>query len=265
MNARHDLPAEKHLIGRTVLLTRAPPDNEDLRRALESLGAAVLALPTIAIAAPTDWAPVDRALVNLATYDWVVFASRHAVRAVCERLDALHISPALLPALAAVGSSTALELRRLGLSVDCVPSVATGAALVEALAAAGVRGKRILAPRGDQSGRELRDGLGRAGAVVEEVVVYRNVRPDVMDSEIVSRLEEGQVDVVVLGSLSALKNLIEILPSGKRALAGVRLACVGPTTAASARARGFSNVWVSEEPSLQGLVDTVVASCGAET
>ena len=54
-------------------------------RALEALGATVLALPTVSFAPPESPAELDAALERIADFDWILFTSQNAVRFFCRR------------------------------------------------------------------------------------------------------------------------------------------------------------------------------------
>ena len=54
-----------------------------------ALGAQVIELPTIEIHPPADPAPLDRAIAELPSYDWLIFTSANGVRFFMERLAAL--------------------------------------------------------------------------------------------------------------------------------------------------------------------------------
>jgi uroporphyrinogen III methyltransferase/synthase len=68
------------LHGKRVLLTRPRGQAGTLVDALEELGAVPLVLPTVDIGPPADWAPVDAALEQLGSYQWLVFTSVNGVR-----------------------------------------------------------------------------------------------------------------------------------------------------------------------------------------
>src|SRR5205807_6359251 len=74
------------LFGKRVLVTRPRHQAGDLVRRLEQLGAVVFVLPAVEVRAPADWGPVDRALAQLALYQWVVFTSVNGVHAFLGRL-----------------------------------------------------------------------------------------------------------------------------------------------------------------------------------
>src|SRR5262249_61946137 len=87
---RSDLQWFEHrpLLGKRVLVTRPKLQAGELVRALERLGAVPFVLPTVEIRQPASWEPVDRALANLASFQWVGFTSANGVTAFMERLQA---------------------------------------------------------------------------------------------------------------------------------------------------------------------------------
>src|SRR5262249_42359094 len=67
------------LLGKRVLVTRPRHQTGDLVRRLELLGAVPLVLPAVEVGPPADWGPVDRALGELASFQWLVFTSSNGV------------------------------------------------------------------------------------------------------------------------------------------------------------------------------------------
>src|SRR5439155_25718407 len=57
--------------GRGIVVTRAREQAGELTRALEALGAEVLAVPTIRIVPLADLSPLRPALTDPAAYDWI--------------------------------------------------------------------------------------------------------------------------------------------------------------------------------------------------
>src|ERR1019366_6253750 len=76
------------LFGKRIVVTRAPEQAGALASRLGALGAGVVELPTIEIRPPADGAPLDRAIAQLDTYDWLIFTSANGVRFFLDRLDA---------------------------------------------------------------------------------------------------------------------------------------------------------------------------------
>jgi uroporphyrinogen-III synthase len=86
--ASHNQPRSGHpsLRGRTVLVTRARTQSEDITTQLEALGAAVIHLPTIEFIPPTSWAQLDASIENIREYDWIVFTSANGANFFFNRL-----------------------------------------------------------------------------------------------------------------------------------------------------------------------------------
>lgn len=252
-----DPTPERPMGGLTVLVTRARGDNSATRSRLEAMGANVIEMPTIAVLPAEDAVPLDDALRNLGTYDWIVFASRNAVRAVYDRLEMLGLTPATHARIASIGPSTGAELMRRGASVACSPPAATAASLVRSLAGMGLAGARVLLPSGDLARPELSDGLRAAGAIVDCVPAYRTVQPLEERRESLEAFRRGAIDIVALASPSAAVNLVAMLGADARYLQYLQLACIGPTTAAAVRELGFEPAAIAERHTIDGLIDAI--------
>jgi len=69
-----------------VLITRSPHQASALADQLRALGADPILIPTIELADPTTFAPLDAALAHLDHYHWLLFTSANAVEAFHRRL-----------------------------------------------------------------------------------------------------------------------------------------------------------------------------------
>src|SRR4030042_6586998 len=79
-----DLP----LFGRRVLVTRAEHQTKELSRLLLERGAMPVEMPVIRISPPVTWKELDKAILNLKNYDWIIFTSVNAVEMFWKRLQA---------------------------------------------------------------------------------------------------------------------------------------------------------------------------------
>jgi len=84
-------PATNPLKGVRVLIGRARHQAGALSAQLRQLGAQVLEIPFIEIRPPRSFRPIDTALKNLATYDWLILTSVNGVEAMWKRLDKLRL------------------------------------------------------------------------------------------------------------------------------------------------------------------------------
>src|SRR5947207_11710899 len=124
------------LRGKRVLVTRARAQAHELVTRLQELGAIPIVFSVIHIVPPTDnYAALDAALRQLATFDWVVFTSVNGVVHVWERLAVLGLPAGAFERvrLAAVGPATVAALTARGLHAAVVPERYVAEALLEAL------------------------------------------------------------------------------------------------------------------------------------
>jgi len=251
------------LDGRRVAVTRGRGGEDGLTTRLKDLGAEVMDVPAIAVAAPESWDELDRALAELEQFDWIAFASATAVDATLSRIVSLgHPPPPVGTRLAAVGKATAQRLQERLRAPDLVPEHATGAALAEAMAPS-MRGRRVLVPRAAEGRTELLDGLAAAGADVTAVPCYRTVpAPASIVAPLGDALVDGQIDAVTFASPSAVKSIVAGLGARAEMLDRVVLAAIGPTTAAALSELGLRVSVVPSTSTAVDLADALAARLG---
>ncbi|MFN8544011.1 MAG: uroporphyrinogen-III C-methyltransferase [Candidatus Binatia bacterium] len=233
---------ERPLFGRRIVITRPRAQAGSLAQRLEDQGAETILFPTIAIAPPADAAALDRAVASAGGYDWIVFTSVNGVRAFLDRLAALGRDVRELAGvrLAAIGPETAAELERHLLRPAVVPATYVAEGLLAALAGEDLRDRRVLLPRAAGARAILPETLAARGARVDEVIAYRAVVPPEIDAGAMqAALAAGTIDAVTFTSSSTVRNFVQLV--GADLLCGERpvVACIGPVTAATARAAGL--------------------------
>jgi uroporphyrinogen-III synthase len=243
------------------VVTRAARQSGGLRERLEQQGAEVLLLPTIEIAPPESYGPLDDALRDAKHFAWLVITSANAVRVLGERLTGIGSSAESLAHLrcAAVGPSTAEAMRTLGLKVDVVPEQYVGEALADALKDQ-VRGQRVLLVRAAVARDVVPYALTSAGATVTVVDAYRTVVP--ADAVERARAIFGTnllPDAVVFTSGSTVTHLLNVLrDAGLVFSRDVACVSIGPVTSAALREAGLEVAAEAETASLDGLVKACV-------
>src|SRR5262249_21700250 len=117
-----DVVSALPLEGRVVVITRAEGQAGRFATLLEQAGARVIVAPTIVIAPPDSWTPVDAALARSTDYRWVIFTSVNGVEMVRQRLEQAGRGRETLSAcrIAAIGPATAEALRAWGLPPEVV-------------------------------------------------------------------------------------------------------------------------------------------------
>src|SRR5690606_21604124 len=227
------------LYGWTVLVPRTKYQAAEMSERLVTHGAIPMEVPTIAVEPPRSPAQMERAVKGLVDgrYQWVVFTSTNAVRAVWEKfaefgLDARAFSGVKI---ACVGEATADKVRSFGINPELVPS---GEQSSEGLLAdfppyddVFDPVNRVLLPRADIATETLAEGLRDRGWEIDDVTAYRTVRASPPPAETREMIKTGGFDAVLFTSSSTVRNLVGI--AGKPHARTI-VACIGPKTAETA-------------------------------
>jgi uroporphyrinogen III methyltransferase/synthase len=250
------------LLAKRIAVTRSRDQASDLVKALSDLGAACLEFPTIQAVAPDDYRPLDRAIAELSTFDWVVFTSVNGVSWFFQRLFAAGKDVRSLGHLrtAAIGPATAERLKSFGLSSDLVPENFRAEAIIAAFRKEAIHGRTILLPRAQNARQILPEELTTMGATVREVAAYKTRQASADAEALVERLEEKSIDLLTFTSSSTVKNFKALLPAGRFAdlAAAVPAACIGPVTADTARQLGFDVRVEAQTYTIPGLVEAIL-------
>ncbi|HUX67256.1 MAG TPA: uroporphyrinogen-III synthase [Terriglobales bacterium] len=225
------------LSGRRIVVTRAPEQAGELVERLRALGAEAISLPTIALAPPEDYGPLDRALGGLQDFQGLIFTSANGVRGFFERARARGGAGAR-PAgawLCAVGPATAAALAAEGWRAELVAGESVAEGVVAALAGVPVAGQRILLPRAAQGRELIPEALAERGATVVVVATHSTVVATASREQALALFPGGppptRVDAAVFTSPSTARNLAALLgPDYRARLGGVALAAIGPVT-----------------------------------
>ncbi len=252
----------KPLMGKTIVVTRARPQASALIDILTDLGAHCIACPTIEVVPPDDFTPLDRAVKNLPAYDWLVFTSVNGVHFFFERLFENKMDVRALGNLrtAVIGPATAKRLLDFGLQSDIIPESYRAESIVDAFEKEDVKDKKILLPRAMEARPILPVELTKMGAVVDEIPAYQTKEVRENAQLLISRLEEGQVDLITFTSSSTVKNFHALLPPAdiENLLKDVTIASIGPITTETANSMGFTVHITAESFTIPGLCEAIL-------
>ena len=247
------------LLGKHILVTRARAQASALTEKLTALGAACVETPVIRIVPPADgYAALDAAIEELHTYHWLVFTSVNGVEHFFARLHHAGRDTRALgyAKVAAIGSATAKALHSYGIDADLVPEEFRAEAVVEALKPILPPRARILLPRAQEARDVLPESLRAHGATVDVTPAYETVPELSGGEELAERLRNGEIDFVTFTSSSTVKNLVHQL-GNITPLQQVKIACIGPVTAETARSFALEPDIIAENYTIDGLVDAI--------
>ena len=209
-------------------------------------GATAEEVPTIAVEPPRSPTQMERAVKGLVDgrYQWVVFTSTNAVRAVWEKfaefgLDARAFSGVKIACVGGDGRKGACLRHRARPRPERPEQESSSEGLLaifpphdDVLDPV----DRVLLPRADIATETLAAGLRERGWEIDDVTAYRTVRAAPPPAPIREAIKTGGFDAVCFTSSSTVRNLVGI--AGKPHARTI-VACIGPQTAETAREFGL--------------------------
>jgi uroporphyrinogen III methyltransferase/synthase len=250
------------LYGWRVLVPRTRDQAGEMSDRLRTHGAVPVEVPTIAVEPPRTPAQMERAIKGLVTgrYEWIVFTSVNAVRAVREKFEEFGLDARAFAGvkIACVGEATAAAVQAYGINPELVPSGEQSSEglledfppydrVLDPI-------DRVLLPRADIATETLAAGLRERGWEIDDVTAYRTVRAAPPPAEIRDAIKSGGFQAVCFTSSSTVRNLVGI--AGKPHARTV-VACIGPQTAATAREFGLRVDVLPETATVPALIDAL--------
>ncbi|CAN3126973.1 uroporphyrinogen-III synthase [Mycobacterium sp. smrl_JER01] len=232
------------LYGWTVLVPRTKDQAGEMSDRLVGHGALPIEVPTIAVEPPRSPAQMERAVKGLVDgrFQWVVFTSTNAVRAVWEKFNEFGLDARAFSGvkIACVGQATAERVRAFGINPELVPTgEQSSLGLLDEFPPFDDifdPVNRVLLPRADIATETLAEGLRELGWEIEDVTAYRTVRAAPPPAHTREMIKTGGFDAVCFTSSSTVRNLVGI--AGKPHARTI-VACIGPKTAETAAEFGL--------------------------
>lgn len=247
-----------------MLVGRARHQASALSAELRKLGAQVIEIPFIEICQPRSLRPLDSAIRNIKSYDWLILTSVNGVEAMWDRWKKI---PAAIPdnklRIAAIGPATRKSIEDRGLKVNIVPREYVAESVVRSLKAK-VNGKRVLLVRAKVARDVIPRELRLAGATVDVVEAYETVVPSSSASRLrrIFRSRSKRPHVVTFTSSSTVRNFVLLLGQKNKkqlreTLDGVLIASIGPVTSATLLKFGLPTNISPKEFTIPALVSAI--------
>ena len=247
---------QKPLFGRKIIVTRAKNQNESLITGIEEAGGVAIEFPTIEINSSNESLRCALALYeSLNKYDWIIFTSRNGVEIFFKDFFSYHSDIRALgkAKICAIGKVTAESLKNLHLNVDFIPDEFTSESLVSGLRDRIFKGDTVLIPTSEQARDILPQELIKLGAKVDLTPIYKTIIPDYEEEELKNIL--ANADTVCFTSSSTVENFVKILgEENLDFLKSVKIYCIGPVTADTARNFGIIPDKIALEHTIDGLI-----------
>jgi len=247
------------LFGKKIVVTRRPEQAGTFAQRLANLGADVLEVPTIKITEPLEKMAIVDALLEINSYDWLIFTSANGVTAFFDMFfkrfqDLRDIGGARI---AAVGPKTAAKLRELHLQVDLQPEEYVGKKIVgEFKKFQDIDNVKMCLFRAEVANKDLPDVLMEEGAIVDDIAVYRTVAETEDRTGAAARLAEEGADWVTFTSSSTVEHFHARfnLPKLVKQFPQLKLASIGPETSKAIVALGLKPTLEAKDHTTDGLI-----------
>lgn len=247
------------LRGKRILVTRGEGQAEEFSAIIRKRGGVPVVFPTVRMVPPDDFAPLDKALARLGTFDWVLFTSANAARFFLGRAAKRGIrgTPGKVR-VASVGPGTTREVLQHGFPVHLEAATHSAEGMVEALAGEGFSGKRFLLPRALEGREVIPTEIGCRGGTVEVVTAYRNGLPP-RDEKAVEEIGAKPPDVCTFASPSAFRNFFLLMGEQRAAsvLSRSRIAVIGEVTMRAVQERDYPVDIVPKTYTLAGMLEAI--------
>jgi len=254
---------KRPLFGQRVVVTRSREQAGKLANRLSELGADVIEIPTIKFEPPTKREDLIDALLELNSYDWLVFTSANGVTQFFEYFfrqyhDMRDLGGARI---AAVGPATANKLKELHLQVDLMPDEATAAHIAEAFAEyETIENLKVCLLRAEVANPDLPKELESLGAIVDDIALYKTAPETEDPGGAAARLKETGADWILFTSASTVEHFHGRfdLPSLTKHFHGLKLASIGPETSKALSALNLEPTIEADEHSVDGLIEALL-------
>jgi uroporphyrinogen III methyltransferase / synthase len=258
--------AEKRpLFGKRIVITRSRLQMQKFSQKLSELGADVLEIPAVKSVAPDNKNDIVDALLELNSYDWLVFTSANGVAAFFDLFfkrfhDLRDIGGAKI---AAVGPRTAATLRELHLQVDAMPEEFIGRKIAEALTKHGsIENEKICLLRAEDANSDLPRALEEFGAIVDDIGVYKTVAETEDFLGATKKFLDHGADWITFTSASTIEFFHKRfdLPKLLKQFPQMKIASIGPETSKAIRGLEIAPTAEAKEHTTDGLIAALVNS-----
>ena len=247
------------LFGKRVVVTRSRIQAPKLSKRFSDLGAEVLEIPAVKSELPDDKQDLVDALLELNSYDWLVFTSVNGVTTFFDLFfrrfqDLRDLGGAKI---AAVGPATAAKLREYHLQIDLMPEEFIGRKIAGAFAKhSSIENTKICLLRAEKANPDLPRALEELGAIVDDVGLYKTVMETDDFSGAAGDFRQQGADWLTFTSGSTVEFFHQRfdLPKVVKQFPGLRIASIGPETSKALAALKITPAVEAGEHTTGGLV-----------
>ncbi len=246
--------ANRSLVGRNILVTRTSDQAESTAVEISNRGGNPLLLPCLEMVCLKKNIMASIPMLEEVGRE-VLFTSRNGVACVAAELGDMFTRLLSPHRVTAVGEKTAATLAQLGVHAAMQPESASQIGLIEAYRRRGAP-EQILFYRAEEGSDLLAGALTASGCNVTTIHAYRMQCPDSDASAIIRKIEQGEVDGVLLGSTKTVRNYLQRIGSLEAANIPA-IAVISQQVAKAAAEAGLSVQVVAKTASFDAMLDAL--------
>ncbi len=254
---------DKPLFGKRIVVTRSKEQSKRMAEKISANGGEPILFPTIEIADPSDYGPLDDAIARASEFDWILFTSENGVERFFKRFFNLgkDIRELAGPKFGAIGPVTAKAICSRGIKVDMLAKEFVAEGLLDVFAKEDLTGLRFLIPRAEKARDILPEGLEKKGALVEVTPVYQTLRPSGADVDTIKKsFLDKSIDAITFTSSSTVNHFMDMFEGAeiKEMLNGALIASIGPITSNTLTRHGLKASIEAREYTIDGLIKALM-------
>lgn len=243
-----------------LLITRPAADSEVLAAYLAEQQIYSSSLPLLEIEALPETAEQRSLVMNLDRYCAVVVVSKPAAKLGLQRVDQYWPQPLVEQHWFSVGAGTGQILADYGLPVSWPEQGDDSEALLalpKFLDTINIPDPRILIMRADVGRDFLAEQLRERGVQVDFLALYRRCLPVYPKATLITRVQQEQLNALVVSSEQGLRHLVELAAEAWPRLSALTLFVPSPRVAKIAHALGAQKVIDCQGASNQALLNAL--------
>lgn len=248
------------LKNKLFISTRPTGRSYEMKRLFEEAGAELLEMPMIQIEPLPISAKNQQLVENIEHFDWLILTSASGVHYFFESFNKI-LEQKKLPEkikIAVIGSKTQMKLKKYGYKPDFTNPGNTAEDFSEAFIKHLQKEKKqpnILLALGKLARTVIQNQLKEI-ANCTRIDIYTTIIPEAVDPNILKRIEENRYEMLIFTSPSGIKNFLK--STQNKHVKNLCVACIGDTTAHTAKENEIEPLVVAEEASAKGLVDSII-------
>jgi len=242
-----------------VIITRPEKENKTFVKGLEKMGLHASLYPMIGISKLKISQSTKQYLLDLASFDWILFTSINGIRFFIKALKEAKVDLSVLKKIkiAAIGTKTAEIVKKNHLSVHFIAAEFTTENLASELK--NVKGKKILLPRADIATPVLIQNLEKRGAQVVNIPVYQTKFISSLDKTFENLLERKKILCITFTSPSTVTGFMKNIEAMEvsKDIFSIPVLAIGPVTTKSIRKFGFQKIYTADTFTEEGMLEKI--------